>query len=161
MNSQDKERLVILGRRILRALAVIQTCMVEAMSLLTRPDASIPGPGAMDNLLGTDVEPTELFRRPLVDDAGMAVVWRGERCPLGYSRLLDLVDRLVRNPGAWIPYKRLLRETWNQPYLSEGTVKVAVARLKKRLSTHGMAELANMIHTSGHRCGYFPNGKPE
>lgn len=161
MNSRDRDRLIVVGRRVLRAQAVIQTCMTEVMSLLTRIDQATPARATIDNLFGSTAEPQTLFNRPLVDVVGTAVVWRGHRCPLGYTRLFDLVERLVRNPGRWIPYDRLRREVWDDDMLSDGAIKVAVTRLKSKLTTHGMQALAEMIRTSGYRCGYFPGGELE
>jgi DNA-binding response OmpR family regulator len=135
--------------------------MAEAMAILARAQPPEQGTGTMPNLFGKSFEPLVLFHRPIVDTVAMTVTWRGSRCPLGYTRLLDLIERLVRNPGRWLPYERLLKEVWNDDMLGEGTIKVAVTRLKSKLVEHGMSELAGMIRTSGYRCGYFPDGAPE
>jgi DNA-binding response OmpR family regulator len=160
MHTRDQDRVLILGQRLHRAHAIMKATVSELMAILaTLPRTSQHGPIA--NLLGSSPESQAQFNRPIVDMVAMTVTWRGQRCPLGYTRLLDLIDRLVRSPGRWLPYDRLLREVWEDDMLGEGAIKVAITRLKDKLKRHRMRGLAQMIHTSGYRCGYFPDGLPK
>jgi DNA-binding response OmpR family regulator len=94
--------------------------------------------GVISNLLGKAADPRAMFDRPIVDTVAMTITWRGLRCPLGYTRLLDLIERLVRSPGRWVPHERLLREVWDDDMLCDSAIKVAVTRLKAKLTAHGM-----------------------
>ena len=158
MNKQDPDRLLILGNRVQRAKTIIDTAMTEMMEIVCRIGPLPPGAGAIANLIGSTADPSAMFDRPIVDTVAMTVTWRGKRCPLGYTRLFDLIERLARNPGRWVPYERLLREVWNDEMLDDGAIKVAMTRLKAKLADHGMKELAEKFHTGGYKCGYFPEG---
>lgn len=160
MHTTDPQRLIILWRRVQRAQAIIEATNIEAVAILGRLQALAPASGSIDNLLGKAVDAEAMFHRPIVDAAGMAVIWRGSRCPLGYTRLFDLIERLIRTPNRWFPYDQLLKDVWKDQYLGDGAIKAAVTRLKAKLADSGMGELAQMICTSGYRCGYFPGGQP-
>lgn len=163
MNACDRDRLLVLNRRVARAQAIIQKSNTESADILAR--ARSPGPEAprakTANLLGAPSDAAALFDHPLVNTVAMTVTWRGSRCSLGYTRLLDLIDRLVKSPRRWISYDRLVAEVWKDNVLDDGVVKVAMSRLRAKLTECGMGELAARLLTSGYRCGYFPDGKPE
>ena len=161
MNTHDRDRLLVLWRRVLRAMQILQTTVSEIVGIMARVVPAPDGPGSLSNLMGKADDEPALFDRPIVDMVAMTVTWRGGRCPLGYTRLLDLMERLVRNPRRWIPYDRLLREVWGDEMLGENTIKVAVTRLKAKLIEYGMADLAQNIGISGFKCGYFPEGVPK
>ncbi len=161
MHTREQERLIVLGRRIQRVKAILEASVAEQLSILNGLQPAPQSAASIANFFGTPADPHTQFHRPIVDTVAMTVTWRGGRCPLGYTRLLDLIERLARNPGRWISYERLLREVWGDDMLEDGTIKVAVTRLKAKLTKYGMAELAKSIHTSGYRCGYFPDGLPE
>jgi hypothetical protein len=158
VNNPNLHRVVVLWQRILRAQAIIQACITEATTIIPNADSLASGHHSIANIFGASVDPKALYDRPIVDATAMSVTWRGERCPLGYTRSFDLMERLARNPNRWIPYDRLLREVWKNDSFNEETIKVAVTRLKKLLVNHGMSGLAEKILTSGDRCGYHPDG---
>ena len=148
-----KERRLTLLKRLLRVHAIGWTITRE---LINECNVAVDE-GLADqlaNLLGSGVaNAAGLYRQPIVDHAAMAVVWAGRPCHLGNTVLLRLMDRLARRPNQYVPFDRLVRDTWNGQRVSDEAIRNAVHRLKRELRRAGMVGLATAIRSAGRSYG--------
>lgn len=148
MTSRDKDRVIVLTRRLFRALALTGKCTDDLSEALQRwPEAAGPE-RPLANLLGSRPEdPAALFNKPIIDPGAATVTWHGRTCKLGQSLLLRLMDRLTRRPGHYLSFDRLVRDVWEGHAVSDDAIRSAVRHLKRRLERAGMRGLAAAVRS--------------
>ncbi len=82
-----------------------------------------------------------------VERANLSVTWNGRRCELGNTMAFLLLERLARRPNECIPFDDLLDELWGGQR-AYSTLRSTMCRLKHRLASDGLADLADRIDGS-------------
>lgn len=100
--------------------------------------------------------PDAIDQQPPVLDEHAFIVRHGGRTYRFTARnkqLFALLERICRRPGYRVLYNdlRSIGDVWDGASVEDSTIRGAVARLRKQLSTHGMAVLASRIITGTYR----------
>jgi DNA-binding response OmpR family regulator len=96
---------------------------------------------------------------PLIDQQRLCVQWKNKTCSLGATIPLRLLERLCRRPNCFVSQEDLLRDVWNG-VKTASTVRSTIRRLKRRLESAGMTELARVIHCAGGRYALMASSLP-
>ncbi|HWL09931.1 MAG TPA: helix-turn-helix domain-containing protein [Planctomicrobium sp.] len=108
----------------------IQEIVWSDLSLHNRPPASRFG------------EP----HRPLADRTTFSIVWQGKSCFLGNGLPFRFFEKIARRPGRYCSHKDLLDDIWGQGQIrAKASIRNVVKRLRDKLTTDGMQELAEAI----------------
>jgi hypothetical protein len=90
--------------------------------------------------IGSEIEVDESTFMVRAEGKAIRYVSRGKL-------LFQLLARLARSPGCWVPFHRLLEkdDVWDGRKVSDGTVKGAVSRLRKFLTNSGLPKTAQRL----------------
>jgi hypothetical protein len=105
-------------------------------------------------LIGLEVGPDTApgGSAPFADDETFCIVWHGNRCPLGHTKLFALFCRLLRRANRFVGHDQLLHDVWHGDRRSPQTIRSAVRNLKMKLGRAGMGDLAAAIRSE---CGHY------
>ena len=99
-----------------------------------------------DQLRDHDVTPLPLDQaRPRIDSRTFTIEYNGSSCRLGNGLLWEFFRRLMRSPGIYVPQEALVAEVWQGRWVTDNAVRSVAARLRSRLRTAGMPDLAFAI----------------
>ncbi len=118
--------------------ARLSTIMAEAHEILDQLVA------AGEQAIG---EPVVDPGAPKLDADTFSVSYGGRICELGNSIAFRLLQRLARRPGVYVHHNRLIEVVWGQR-VTASAIHAAVTRLRQRLRTAGLAELADAVEGS-------------
>ncbi len=91
--------------------------------------------------------------RPLVDEATLSVLWRGQALHLGHSKGFWVLARLARRVNQYVTHSDLLQEIWDDEFADTERLRAGMKRLRGKLRQGGMADLADAI--TGHHGRYM------
>ena len=89
-----------------------------------------------------------------ISTATGTIEWRGGRCVLGPSLLLELIHRLACHPERFYTYDLLMEHVWRRQ-VSDDAVRALVKRLRRALTNAGMPDLATAIRGKERCYGLF------
>ena len=153
MTADQVRKLGMLSRRLSDDLMSAALCAREIGELTrgqTDVDAGVDaasGPGTRGP------RESELFLRPVLDEATLSVVWRGRTLHLGHTQGFWLLVRLARRDNQYVTHLDLLQEIWDDEFADTGALRAAVRRLRAKLRHGGMGDLSDAI--TGHHGRYM------
>jgi DNA-binding response OmpR family regulator len=135
MQPDKTERILQLLDQLVASHTAAALCVEEMRSLACDDDTSC----------------SASTERPIVDQASLAVRWKGKTCRLGSTVTFRLFERLSRRPNYYVDYEQLLVDVWEGNVRTSETIRSVVTHLKRRLRESGMGELAEAIKGQGRR----------
>lgn len=90
--------------------------------------------------------------RPIADRTTLSVVFQGKTCFLGNTLLFRFFETISRRPNRYFSHAELLDEVWGGPR-SDATIRNVAKRLRDKLKSAGLTELAEVI--DGSTTGYY------
>ncbi len=87
--------------------------------------------------------------RPIADRETLSVLFQSKACFLGNTLLFRFFEVISRRPNRYIPHAELLDEVWGG-IRSESTIRNVAKRLRDKLVSVGLSEVAQAIDGSTH-----------
>lgn len=143
MDTTHDQRLLKAAKAIRSTLFTLVTQVDDLCELIEK------GPATGDKCAPSPSAAAD--RRLRVDPSTFTVHWREKRCALGFTTAFRIMERLARRPNEYLSTDRLLEDLWSGPR-AYSTVRSTVFRLKAKLRSAGLVELADSIDgsTAGH-----------
>jgi len=148
-------RLEVLAKQLAATLMTAVLCTREIGDMVRAdPDGAVPT-GPRHPHAGLHPEHSGNRQRPLLDESTLSVIWKGKTLHLGPTHSFKVLARLARRPGHYVTQLDLVRDVWDREDLPTATIRSEVRRLRAKLQSGGMEDLAAAIE--GHNGHYILN----
>jgi DNA-binding response OmpR family regulator len=152
MITEQKKRII---QDSLQHLAVAQAGAVAEIERTMEVLSRALGLEVRPNLsLAKSTNDSEGHRKiPVADRTTLSVLWCGQSCFLGNTLLFRFFERLARTPNRYVTYDDLLDDVWNGGMRESTTIRGVAKRLRDRLISAGMKDLARSVN--GNESGHY------
>ncbi|CAN5360262.1 hypothetical protein BH11PLA2_BH11PLA2_38480 [soil metagenome] len=148
MDADNARRLNALVSQLTDALMTAAICAQEIQAVVRTEGFDADLAHSCNGMVPRRLDSME---RPLLDESTLSVIWKGKTLHLGNTLAFRFLERLARRPNQYVTHVDLLRDVWEDEYMSTASIRSLVRELRRKLCNGGFPELADAIRAqNGH-----------